>query len=148
MRQGGESSVVKTETNGSSYWAIKQPKSFRDVTREIEVLLRLNPAKHMHLALLNNVLRDRRLPGVPFLVTEWADKSDLNALPQALKDMRAGTDLPRGVTPLLQTLQVALQILRGLDSLHSLHYAHLDLKPHNILLYTHEQHQLFVPLVR
>jgi ankyrin repeat protein/serine/threonine protein kinase len=128
--KGGQGLVIKVCNATGTYFAMKQPNDLsrlRGQAREAQVYFNLDPNKHVHLAFLVDVVRYK---GVPLLVLEWADKGSLE---QWLAQEH----------PLLEAVELAIQLARGLQSLHLLcdsegkpqPMVHKDLKPGNVLLF-------------
>jgi serine/threonine protein kinase len=147
--KGGQGLVIKVYVMAggkiSCYYALKQPvdlSRLRGQAREAQVYFNLDPDEHVHLAFLVDVVRHE---GVPLLVMEWAEKGSLE---QWLAKQQARHVFCKGKPAMesrlmQQALELAIQLARGLNSLHTLRdsegkpqpMVHQDLKPGNALFF-------------
>jgi hypothetical protein len=128
--KGGQGEVKKACTSNGNNFAIKKPlkpSELRGQEREIRNYFDINSADHPHLAFLTDVVRHE---GTPLIVTEWADFGSLENWLSWQRELNPSDRPEKG-------LEIAIQIARGLVSLHSdkLDLVHQDLKPGNVLNY-------------
>lgn len=128
--QGGQGSVYEAyvnmtdQSNGvmrEKFCLKTQRKSeglSAGIAREAEVYFALPESPH--LAILNDVATHPS--GTPILISEWADST----LEKWLEEQKVTT---------ADNIDLLVQILRGLQSLHQNGLVHQDLKPANILLF-------------
>jgi len=137
--EGGQGEVYKASSfyrNGQQlFFAVKAPKQqVSELARELAVYFAIDPSANPHLALLSDAVPHLRCREVPLLVTEWADGGSLKSWLQ--KQLNQQTTTPDEHESVAITLEVALQVLRGLQSLHDKHnIVHQDVKPANLLLF-------------
>jgi ankyrin repeat protein/serine/threonine protein kinase len=112
------------------------PQRLRRQVAQVTRYFAADPSEHQHLAFLMDVVE--RSNEEPMLVTDWNDKGSLrdwlqvqNAIPQSI---------PQTEARLQRSLEYAIQIARGLQSLHGLGMVHQDLKPDNVLMYSSWSH--------
>jgi ankyrin repeat protein/serine/threonine protein kinase len=138
--KGGQGQVYRGYCNDdkcmerSCDFALKvqlDPRRLRVQAREVQSYFNIDPTEHPHLAFVVDVLHDGR---VPLLVMDWASNGSLHDWLQKVAGMH--TDIPQVETALVKkALEYAIQIARGLQSLHGLGMVHQDLKPSKVLLY-------------
>ena len=124
--KGGQGQVYRGYSNGrggikrNCDFALKvplDPRRLRGQAREAQVYFNIDPAEHPHLAFLADVvLHEGR---VPLLVMDWADKGSLRDWLQKAAGMRAKSPQMEAALE-KKALEYAIQIARGLRSLHGL----------------------------
>jgi hypothetical protein len=97
----------------------RDPAERRAFAREIDAALRL---KHPNIGAALAAFEDR---GVPFVVTEYVEGSDLDRVVRH-----------RGPLPLGQAIDILIQAARGLEAAHAQGIVHRDLKPSKLMLDT------------
>jgi hypothetical protein len=134
--RGGQALIFKAFVQSGSdlgYYATKVPHSVRrrgrgGLTSEAAVYFDIEPASCVHLALLGDVVPHPARPEAALLGTEWAEHGSLEqwirserqrvaALPRAsrLEQQLLAVELTK---TLRRTLELAMQMLRGLARLH------------------------------
>ncbi|GMI16927.1 hypothetical protein TrLO_g7089 [Triparma laevis f. longispina] len=153
--KGGQGIVKKADANSGPdklYFAIKaalNPSRHRQKD-EAAIYFKLDPTNEPHLAFLSDVVMRQ---GQPLLVLEWANKGSLGDWLKVKRELPMKMILPKkscdglafaigaGANRIfLQALEYAIQIVRGLRTLHSENdesnaIVHQDLKPGNVLNY-------------